>query len=132
VRNNLFLDTHSKRVGKPFASLRGEGPLVIGTQTFENNAIYRPTGDVPSVVYTTGSTPVSTTYNVNTAPGFVSTLTVDPKVSKDMRPLSGSPLIGSGKYMGHSAGNDGRRFNFSPSIGAFEYFAPAKQRGVRK
>jgi hypothetical protein len=124
LRNNLFLDMHPKRIGKPFVQMRGEGPLVVGDQTFENNAIYRG-GAVPDVVYATGpsGSPVTTTYTVNTAPGFTTTMTIDPQVDSQLRPKRGSPLLSANtRNINGRPDATGRQRKVSTTIGAYESF----------
>jgi hypothetical protein len=121
LTNNVFLDLDPKRVGKPFATFRGEGPRVVGVQNLDTNAIYRPQGAAPTIVYATGSPVVSTSYSIDSAPGVTNVVLADPKLDGAMRPRAGSPLIGAAKRLGLKRRDvTGRERRAKPTIGAFE------------
>lgn len=126
LENCLLIDTDPSRANKPIMLTYEEGGLVVGEPALENLAVWKGEG-VPTATVQFRSY----TGPIEGMPGVVSPILADPKVSKDLRPLSGSPLIGAGKPAAKRVCNDGRRFKPTPTIGAFEHF-PLQQRGVRK
>lgn len=116
LSNNLMLDTNPARASRPILSTEVDANVTLGDIVFDSNAVYKG-GEVPTVMYR------GTTYPLNSAPGFVSNLTADPRVDKNLRPMRGSPLIASGKVLGRlMRDTTGRERPARSTIGAFEDF----------
>lgn len=117
VENCVFDDNRPERADKPVMSTgANSGAPQIPSIPFRNVALHKY-GDAAPKVSLHGVEQAAAT-----ASGFTNVVTADPMLGADLRPLAGSPLRGAGVQTKLSAARDasGRRFNATPSIGAFE------------
>lgn len=117
IQNNLILDTHPNRKGKPVLSTKVDAGLTLGDIVFDTNLAYKGVGDAPTVTYRGVNT------DINATAGFVANLTADPKVDSALRPMQGSPLIGMAKNLATKRRDVTNRERFAnTTIGAYESF----------